>query len=359
MAKTLGTVEVFLQTEQEILKNIAKALRGGKIGTRDWQIEKLNDLGALTKKNAKIIASRAGMSIEAVNEEIRAAGYNAIGETEQLYIKAKKAGASLLDALPLNADPALVEMVKVWQDSATKAINLTNQTLLEGQAAIYRRTIEQTVFEVLTGVSTPEKALARAVRTWSKVGIPSIKDSAGRTYSTEAYVNLVMRSNIRRVTTGMQMERAKSYGSDLVEISSHLDAREGCSPYQGKVYSLSGRSKIYPSLSSTSYGEPAGLFGINCRHQMYPYFPGISSPAGKGFPDSKVEASYKNSQKQREFERAIRQSKRELAIFEALGDTESAAMARATLNNRRAGLRKFLKDSGRTRRSTRELIYNV
>jgi len=359
MAKVLGTVEIYNETEQLILDNIARALSGGNTGSREWQLEKLNELGALTRRNAEIIASRAQMSVKAVLDEIEQAGFNAVAAVEPDYLAAKKAGASLLDALPANADPALRAMVSTWQKNAVTQINLTNQTLLAGQSAIYQNTINQTTFQVLSGVSTPQQALAQTVRTWSKSGIPSIVNSAGNRLSTEAYVNLVMRSNIRAVTTNMQLERAVSYEVDLQEVSSHIDAREKCEPYQGKIYSMSGTHQKYPALDSTSKGEPDGLFGINCRHNMYPFFEGLSTPRYKGYNKKTVEASYANSQKQRLYERSIRQSKREVSVFENLGDDTAAAQARRTLNDRRAALRSFLKDTGRTRRSGRELIYNV
>ncbi|MEB2280190.1 phage minor capsid protein [Lysinibacillus xylanilyticus] len=41
----------------------------------------------------------------------------------------------------------------------------------------------------------------------------------------EGYINMVIRSTTNNVTNGMQLERFKEHGIDLIEVSSHIDAR--------------------------------------------------------------------------------------------------------------------------------------
>jgi hypothetical protein len=75
--------------------------------------------------------------------------------------------------------------------------------------------------------------------------------------------------------------------------------------------------------------------------------------------DPTTARAYEASQKQRRYERDIRASKREVAVMDKLGDKGAVARAEATLKNREERMQSFLAESGRTRRSNRERIYEV
>ena len=74
------------------------------------------------------------------------------------------------------------------------------------------------------------------------------------------------------------------------------------SGYQGRIFSrngtagtttdLEGNRISYISLSQTSYGEPDGLFGINCGHQQYPFIPGVSIKAYYPYPEEQNAERY-------------------------------------------------------------------
>jgi len=349
--------DLLYDVETQIMENIVTFLSRGSVASADWQISRLEAYGALNTENRKVIERFKGKVGTLSQAEVREAMKSALDEIEPQFLKAKAAGASLLDALPPNASPALREMLASYQGRAVQGMNYTMQTLLENAGGVYIQSVNKASLLILSGSYSIDDAIAQTVREWSKSGIPSIVDRAGKQWSTEAYAQMVMRSTVRSVTTDTQFTRCDEYGTDLIEISSHVDAREGCAPYQGKVYSRSGQTKGYPLLSSTSYGEPAGIFGVNCRHTAYPYFPGLST---KTFPARKFdEEAYANSQKQRLYERGVRQSKREIAVMEKTKDTMAVEQARKTLSRREDRLKEFLSETNRTRRSTRELIYDV
>ena len=79
------------------------------------------------------------------------------------------------------------------------------------------------------------------------------------------------------------------------------------------------RVEIIP-ISSTSYGEPAGLYGINCGHVPPNVFiPGLGKVRGEVPDEAENNARYAESQEQRGLERRIRYAKREVATLEAAG----------------------------------------
>jgi hypothetical protein len=60
-------------------------------------------------------------------------------------------------------------------------------------------------------------------------------------------------------------QRAKELGRDLVKISTHKTDCPLCKPWQGKILSITGRTKGYPTLEKA---RKAGLFHEGCRHAM-------------------------------------------------------------------------------------------
>ena len=350
----MTAAELLYEAETDIMLNMIEFLRLGKIEDANWQQEKLKDFGALNAKNKKIIAKYGKQITNATLAEIKEAAEEAIKAIEPQFLSAIKKGATLPEALPANASPALRNVLEIYQKRAVDGMNFTMQTMLKNAGTTYMQTANKASLLVLSGATSPDQAIAQTVREWSKSGIPSIIDSAERRWSTEAYAQTLLRSTVRGVTTDTQFERCDEYGTDLIEISSHLDARPGCSPYQGKVYSRNGKTKGYPNFGNTSYGDAAGILGINCRHTITPFFEGISTRTYEEDPNTK--RAYKDSQTQRRYERDIRKSKREVKMFKKMPEQ---ARAKATLKAREKRLKGFLTKSGRTRRSNRERIYDV
>jgi hypothetical protein len=157
--------------------------------------------------------------------------------------------------------------------------------------------------------------------------------------------------------------RQQEYGTDVFQVSSHAGARPLCYPYQGKFYSWSGRNgeitlgdgKKYPfePISVTSYGEAAGLFGINCGHVPYPMINNVSEPIQEDIPSEEENTrEYQESQEQRLLERQIRNAKREVELLGDLAEEKDVERVKRA----QARMREFIKETGRTRRYDREQI---
>lgn len=358
----MNPADLLYAAETEILTDIARLLRGGAVASADWKIEKLRKLGALNDRAAEVLRKYRDAIQAGVMSEVDEAAMDALLRGEATFRRAKEAGATLADALPLDADPAIKATIATWQKSAVNQMNLAMATMLEQTGQLYVDTINRTTFQVLTGAMSGREALVKTVKEWAASGVPSIVDRAGRQWTTEAYSNMVIRTNTTRVATEVQFKRAEEYGADLIEVSAHAGARPLCAPYQGRIYSLSGTSEKYPAFSSTSYGEPAGLLGINCGHLTYPFFEGISrqtySPDETKAKKEENARVYQESQKQRAIERSIRAAKREAAVFESLGDKAALAQAKSLIGDRQAAMRDFIKETGRTRQRGREQVYD-
>ena len=376
---------IYTRTVDELLINIARHFNvKGWERTRYWEIKKLSEMGALTEESVKIIARNTGK----LPEEIEAA-FLQVSEKACLDIDPQLRGAAAKGLLQdpgttATTSPLIRDAVKAYTDEAIDKCNMVNTTLLQSTRQAYLNGITTAVAEaqlleaqqildtqalsVVTGMETRVRAIRKAMDQMSAAGLTGFVDKAGRNWSPEAYSAMVVRTSSHNVAIRTIKDRQQEFGGgDIFQVSSHPGARPLCYPYQGKFYSWSagpgeftdgaGHRQTYENINSTSYGEPAGLFGINCGHHPIPIIPGYSYPQD-GPEQSKAEndKEYEQSQIQRQYERNIRIAKREQAIAEATGDKEAEKEAAQKVRSEQRRMRGFIESTGRARRYDRERI---
>ncbi|MEK4003016.1 phage minor capsid protein [Bacillus sp. FSL K6-2822] len=363
---SMFVVDIYKAIEEELLLNMARMLKHDRelLLTAEnfeqyqhWRIVQLNKLGKLNQQQMNTVSRYSGKMAEEVRNMLEGAGFTAVEQHEPLYQEAVQTG-SLASAPAMHTSAALIGILNTYEQQALDTLNLVNTTMLKQSQQVYLDILNKTVGKLLGGVITPQQALRQTVFEWSQRGIPALIDKAGRRWGVEGYVSMCARSTSQNVANGMQDERMREYKVDLCEVSSYPGARPKCFEDQGKIYSLSGKHPKYKPLSSTSYGEPDGLFGINCSHIRYPYIEGLSTQ--RYFPHEDIEENrriYKQSQQQRAIERRIRKSKREVRVMEALGDQEGVNIAKNKVSQQQSVMRDFIKNTKRTRRYDREKLY--
>lgn len=378
--------DAYLECIDRLIANIAKHLGTGKaFRTADWEVRKLAELGQLTAENARIIneaTKRVPMEIRLALEESSAI---ALRDLESLIDKAIKEGA--IEQAPVDST---VELVESMMSRAIEQANLTNTTLLESARGAYLRAINdvtdweefsigalgqkyiadamnQGAIAVVSGTETRTQALKKAISQLADRGLYGLVDRAGRHWSPEAYMGMVVRTTSHNTAIDSVRAKQQDYNSDIFQVSQHPGARPLCYPYQGKFYSWSGASGTftdgngvkhkYSGIQSTSYGKPAGLFGINCGHYPLPQIPKVTIPQDKPEQDKKEnDKLYQESQQQRAYERDIRNAKRKREAFAEAGLDDAAKEQEAVIRARQERMREFIKQTGRTRRYDREQI---
>lgn len=350
--------ELYLELEAEMLQNIGKKLAFGQTVTKDnvldWQVQKLAQLGPLQQEQIAAIAKASGKTEEAVKKWIREEIAGGVGLVED----------GLVEAFPGKQVPSVFESNSILQtlvyfeQNAIETFNLVNSNMLAGSSQAYLDIISKSTAKVLTGMTTHTQALRDAGREWAEKGMPALIDKAGRAWSPEAYINLVTRTISSQVTAKVQEARYDDYDIDLVQISSHKGSRPSHFEYQGKIYSRSGKSKRYPALSTTSYGEGYGglITGANCGHTMAAFVNGVSIRRENPYDKRESDKDYALSQEQRALEVKIRKRKQVLDMSNAMKDSDGMKVARQLLREEQAKMRQFIERTGRTRRPAREQI---
>lgn len=340
-------LQLLLEMESEMTDNMTALLSRGAVESAAWQAEKLAEVGALRAMNISTVENYLSKINDNLYTYYQQAGTDAVMASNI---------PGLSDVLPAGVSATLAQTWKIWETQTMNTLKTLGMTLIDGSQTTYIQIVYKSAARMLSGGLTLRQAIADTATKWLENGIPALTDKAGRNWSVEGYAQMVLRSNERQMLTATQNAAFDEFDVDLVEISSHLGARELCAPYQGKVYSRSGRSSKFPALSSTSMGEIAGIFGINCTHTMYAYNPAV----GKTFDTygkKENESAYDNSQQQRYYERQIRKAKRELSTTKISGDDTLIARAKSKVSAAQSNMRKFIDTTNRTRHYDREKVY--
>lgn len=363
---------IFKNLEKLLITGIVKRLCKGKglSSTNIWQIEKLNEVGALRSELVKSVAKEFKTSVKDVESLVKTALQQAQNND---LAKVKDLDVSKSESEHVKAMEENPELNRITQNAVKackNAMNLTGTRAIEASVQTYRDAVNKAYLEVSVGTATMADAVKNAVKEIGESGINILKNN-GSMYTTYRMggrtVSYPLDSAIRRdiVTTLNQsageltLSNCIELGCDLVETSWHLGARHVENPphpwsnhdeWQGKVFSLSGTSEKYPPFKeSTGYGEVDGLCGINCRHSFSPYYEEIGQSDHTNFPTpEETERHYKELQTQRYYERNIRQLKREQIAYRAGGYDKEARETQARLNVVTAKYNDFLDKTGRT-----------
>ena len=380
--------QVYSNIVDALLINMGKHFNSGhSLSTEQWEIRKLAELGQLNKESIEIIASLTGQNKELITAALENAVYMATKDIEPELKKAVQKG-TIQNAAADNviASQSIVQALNAYEQQAMDKLNLVNTTMLESTLAQYRKVITNTVNierqmkaaqevlniaagKVITGTESRQQALRQALSQIHKEGITGFYDRAGRKWSPEAYVNMDIRTTVHNTAIEAVKIRQEDYGVDIFRVSRHSGARPLCYPYQGRYFSWNNKSGTftdgegkrhrYSPISSTSYGKPAGLFGINCGHHPITMIPGVSIPRDRPEQDKEEnDKVYAESQEQRRLEREIRYSKQKAAMMEAAGDKEGFEKEAVKIREKQADYNAFCKKTGRTKRLDRTQVFD-
>ena len=164
---------------------------------------------------------------------------------------------------------------------ATITAYATVQSALIGRVEpdVYRRIgMEQVALQQARGTGT-YKMLPGFVEALRREGITAFVDKAGRHWSLHTYCAMVSRTTSRQAEVLAVLTADPE--QDLYRISSHGTTCGICAPFEGRVYSKSGRNPDYPPLAA-AFGkqDPAGPDTLantwlnlhpNCLHSVQVY----------------------------------------------------------------------------------------
>ena len=377
--------EVYGAVTDRILVNLARHFplvhsTGQMRGSFEYQVRMLAQLGQVRQETVRLILDGLSGADEALRASLEAAIRDALKTEEPKLRKAAEKG--LLPEAPASVpevEPGQMQAFKSYYRQSADKLNLVNTVMLESTEQAYRSTVADVAAriersqgilnvatgEVVTGVSTWNTAMRDAVQKMVANGLTGFIDHGGHHWSPEAYVAMDVRTTMFNTARAAIWERSEQFGSDLYQVSSHNAARPLCYPWQGKVISRNDIAQIVEDIdgnqvevipqSATSYGEAAGLFGVNCKHYPMTFIPGFSALRGQPQGQEENAKAYAQSQEQRRLERRLREEKRDLAVMRAQGaDPDQIRTQRERIRKASDDIDAFCDQTDLPRRKNRE-----
>lgn len=353
-----------------------------------YQAKMLAQMGQVNKETIRIIRNGLEDADEALKNSLEQAIMDAVKGAEPELIAGVKKGVLSPGTAPAVLSPNQMRAYTLYYQQAADKLNLVNTVMLESTKSAYQQAVSDVVSqieiadrlnrtqtaldtaagEVVTGVSSWNQALKHATDAMKNGGIVGFIDHAGHQWSAEAYTAMDMRTTMFNTARAAVWETNQAFGNDLYQVSWHNGARPLCYPWQCKVissadnggvtYDLDGNAIEVIPQSATSYGEAAGLFGINCRHVPNPFIPGVSMINGKPQNQEENDRVYAESQEQRRLERKLREQKRDLMMAKAQGaPQEELDRLRDKCRQTSSDIDDFCEKTGRARHRDREAVY--
>lgn len=310
-------IEIYSQIELDLLTNIANRFDTYDTvgGSLDWYLKKLEDMGALTKQNLKIISDKSKLTRIEIKRLMEDAGYN----ITHLPDYKKAFDKDIIDISPdeLYNSQAIKNIMREAIKDTNDIMKLINTKALESARKAYMDILNKAYIEVSSGIYSYQESIKKALIEMANKGIGGatyMRQGKIIEYSLEGTVRRDVLTKTRQTANSVSLGIEEELDEDLVYVSQHYGARPSHAIWQGKVYSRSGSNKNYPSLvKETGYGTITGLGGVNCRHFIMSYIEGITKIPTRA-DVAKNERIYDLTQEQRAYERKVRADKKQLAV---------------------------------------------
>lgn len=338
-----GTEEIAADLHSYILRKIVERMMI-RIGRGDeylftsadrWQIEIMQDSGALMEEIIPEIAKRTKLQQKEIKEAMEEAGIKAVEADDKIY------EAAGLSPLPLMESPELIRLMQRNYEATLGEWRNYTRTTADAAQRLFINSCDTAYHKVTSGAVSYTQAVREAVDEVVSGGVyvNYTDEETGRVHkdTIETATARAVRTGVGQATGAISLERMKEMEWDIILVSAHLGARTGDGGenpgnhmwWQGKFYSRSGRDKRFPPFSVTGYGSGEGLCGWNCRHSF-----GSGDGENNPYTDIETEESErieKLEQRQRMLERRIRKTKRIVSGMQTAVEACKDPQAKAAL----------------------------
>ena len=162
------------------------------------------------------------------------------------------------------SSPSLHAVASVTDEMTRDLLSATRRTSEHVKDRVRRVVLEETRSMTATGIRGVDEAQAIADRL-AQERIFGVHAKDGSFIPMDEYARTVAHIKLREAQTAGTERMLLDNGFDLVRISTHAHRPDTCSPFEGKVYSITGRTPGYPLLQRHTPYHPG------CRHCETPY----------------------------------------------------------------------------------------
>jgi Phage minor capsid protein 2 len=242
--KVEALIRLYREAELELRLLVEQALSSGALGTAVF---------------------RQGQLAQ-VKEILSALQDRSIPYATQLVVEAYQLGVGIAGAPTAGGLGSGVhqEAVDVLADNLANSLNDAAETVGRRVEDVFRKeALRVTALRLAEGLPV-RQATEKLRGALQDQGVKSFRDKSGREWGLESYAQMVVRTTTREAASRGTVNRLLEEGTDLVRISSHSHDPDVCDRYDGKTFSLSGKTQGYSVLDHLPPFHP------NCRHVLMP-----------------------------------------------------------------------------------------
>ena len=362
----------FADLEDRIMQDIVRRINmAGKItSTADWQINRLKILGYSSE------------DIEVSLKETLNATYPGMFELYDKvinweYVRNKDVYEQInAEYIPYEENEQLQQITEgIKRQTRDELDNITRslgfyldygdgRRVLTPLAQVYQGFLDAACMDIVSGAFDYNSVLRRVVTQLTNSGLRQIDYASGRANRIDVAARRAIMTGMSQITGKITDYNAEKLGADHFEVAWHSGARPTHAVWQGKVWT---REQL---VNVCGLGSATGLLGVNCYHEYYPFFPGISE---RNWTDEWLEEKkrqentpktfggkeytlYEAKQQQRKMETAMRAQREKVKLLEAGGaDPDEVMLARAKYQGQLDEYAKFSRKMGF--KQERERVY--
>lgn len=361
-------VSIYDDIEKDLILDILERIDNydGQKGTLKWYLDKLNELKVFEKYGTSITNKKKKEIKQILEEILETSVKNSVSiDTLESYNSHNNANISVNDIFNSRSANNLISEALKDTENISKLINTK---AIESAKKEYQDILNTAYLEASTGIYTYDKSIRLAIDKMAQNGILMANYDSGRRISIESAVRRDIITRVNKLVGDIELTTAKDImKTNLVYVDQHLGARtrtkytkedfEAHDEWQGKIYMIEGSNDKYGNLyEKTGYGKMLGLKGINCYHDLRPYFEWETIPKPIDIEESKKERALLDTQ--REFERNIRALKRKKIVAKKMGYEETYEKANKSLIKINKEYNKWLEENQKIRNANREYVSN-
>lgn len=370
-------IKMYSELETELMVLLAKHFKINEefINSDFLRIQKLDEMGAFNKEVIDYISRYTKRSPSKIKKALKDV-YNANIDFDTLR-SAYDNGKILINPTEILNDTTLVGIMRYAYNVETKRFIEISKLIESSVRKTYLDIVEKSYLATSTGVKSYGETIRESLNELANKGIKTLnyisKGEDGttsiRSYDIEGTVRREILTATRQLSGNLNHELIELTESEYIKFSEHLDCRPTHYDWQGTI----ARKEDWKDIAD--YGDVAGIYGINCRHYVEPYFQDVElddtitikdkdgnkkeykvSNKLKEYSKDDTNDSYSISQKQRYLERGIRSWKRRREMSKANGDIDMLKKSKSKVKEWSDRLDKFTDEHDRRRDFTREYV---
>ncbi|MFT3951187.1 MAG: hypothetical protein QM689_04435 [Oscillospiraceae bacterium] len=267
-------VQIFRDAQEQLMNTI---INSGGVGTKVYantilkQLER--QLKRMEKKSAFFVQSVVPKEYQSALDEIYA------------YFKKNNLLMNAPQAFAQVHEDAIYALAREMQFHIGQGLDSAGRRVMryvnDARDDVLRQQGLQAAAQKAASGATIQQMQQNLAERLKNEGIFAVQYGSGKgayQVGIDSYAEMVARSTTREAGNLARENQLTENGYDLVVMTEHYPTCAVCAMYQGRVYSISGKDKRFPSLYATAFRSGYRNVHPNCRHSVHAWIEELADP---------------------------------------------------------------------------------